>query len=986
MLTEVIVYFLLNSLIKTEKITLLSKTDSILPNNYHNYSIDIKNLKLDDYMSLIKSILSIKVTTTSSYPNPLILLTKINSVPTKTKYDKIDFNGIFSNQKYIYNIQYSPCEIVKENIINIGVFGQQETSYSIEVYILDSEDFKITCPEFSNSSIRLNLKNNYTGMEIAVNGFYQFGGISYDGSLVNNDLYYLDSSSKWNYIDTYGEKPNARYGMIMIAFDQQRYLLVLGGKDKNNQYINDIWVYDIEDNTWLKIGDDQNIVNFPKDRFLANGINNKNHGMILLYGGMDTKDNNLYIIDISILKEIVRKNKNYEDYKSLLEDLIKKHYITEQNIFPRYGSSLTQIDKDEVLLFGGINSETNATVDHCDIINLTNYDIIRLNYNPEDAPSPRAFHTTERYGPMFILYGGRESNGNVLNDMYKFIIQDKKWIKIKYDEIEYMNYFKEEYFFLTDSYIFKNRERPMIISQKKLNNDILILNFPICSNDLDIKSDKFCLPCHMGYENKANSCKKCEPGTYFSYNKEYSEGRCSLCPRGTYNQYESMSDKSSCLLCPYNTYNDNMGKSKCKNCDYRKSCLIGSTTPNSYYDIDESMIEESNYLNIDNYPEFIDQNNLMKYLSIRNGMIIIFTLTTLVIIILLSCYKCNRDNTIKNLCKIDFIPLTGGTLRKSNGGFITIIYTMLILSLSISFILRYIFWNDIVEISSFENEKSISASTFEVSAEIEIDILGEHIPCLHEKERIRTEYGNCHSKILFYKNGLESLNKDTKLIQCKIMNENQCRILITCEDCKDKINNKDSINIIINDENVYVTLYKWTFKNYWGKTFFTTNKKKGHSFITGIFKANDDIINNRYVFKGNEESSKIYLMFSPVYYDIKNSNEKLNGQRMSLNSYEKGSIRNQYTFNNPSKGVQLDIYFIVNQNGNFVNVKKDISILDFFAFLLGILAGFAFLSRVTKFILESCNFMNYSEDEIKFEKLKEENDDKQIELSNKKEF
>ena len=30
--------------------------------------------------------------------------------------------------------------------------------------------------------------------------------------------------------------------------------------------------------------------------------------------------------------------------------------------------------------------------------------------------------------------------------------------------------------------------------------------------------------------------------------------------------------------------------------------------------------------------------------------------------------------------------------------------------------------------------------------------------------------------------------------------------------------------------------------------------------------------------------------------------------------------------------------------------------------------------------------MNYSEDEIKFEKLKEENDDKQIELWNKKEF
>ena len=216
------------------------------------------------------------------------------------------------------------------------------------------------------------------------------------------------------------------------------------------------------------------------------------------------------------------------------------------------------------------------------------------------------------------------------------------------------------------------------------------------------------------------------------------------------------------------------------------------------------------------------------------------------------------------------------------------------------------------------------------------------------------------------------------------MNENQCRIIFNCEDCKDKINNKDTINLIINDENLYISLYKWTLKNYWDKTFYNINKKIGHSFITGIFKANDDIINNRYVFKGDEKPSKISLMFSPVYYNIQNLNEKLIGQRMSLNSYEKGSIRNQYTFNNPSKGVKLDFYFIVNQNANIVNVKKDISILDFFAFLLGILAGFAFLSRVTKYIFEACDFMNYSEEDIdKFHQLQEENDDKQIELANK---
>ncbi len=64
-----------------------------------------------------------------------------------------------------------------------------------------------------------------------------------------------------------------------------------------------------------------------------------------------------------------------------------------------------------------------------------------------------------------------------------------------------------------------------------------------------------------------------------------------------------------------------------------------------------------------------------------------------------------------------------------------------------------------------------------------------------------------YSKISFLKNGLSFYDEDTKLIKCKIMNENQCRIIFNCEDCKDKINNKDTINLIINDENFYIFHY-----------------------------------------------------------------------------------------------------------------------------------------------------------------------------------
>ena len=281
MIKHIFIYIILITFISSEKIILFSKSTNISINVNHDYSIDLNKIKGDEYHSLRKSILSIEVTSITSYPHPIILLTNINKEAKINNYDKIDVLGIFSNKKYIHNIQYSPCEISKNDIINIKLMCQQSASYTIEIYILKTEDFQINCPEFSNQTVRENLKNNYTGMDITINGLYQFGGISNKDLLLHNDLYYLDNNGKWNYIEVYGIKPSPRHGMFMIAFDSQKFLLVLGGKDIENKYINDLWVYDINDIQWLKIGNYENIVNFPKDRFLANGINNKNHGIIL---------------------------------------------------------------------------------------------------------------------------------------------------------------------------------------------------------------------------------------------------------------------------------------------------------------------------------------------------------------------------------------------------------------------------------------------------------------------------------------------------------------------------------------------------------------------------------------------------------------------------------------------------------------------------------------------------------------------------------
>ena len=122
---------------------------------------------------------------------------------------------------------------------------------------------------------------------------------------------------------------------------------------------------------------------------------------------------------------------------------------------------------------------------------------------------------------------------------------------------------------------------------------------------------------------------------------------------------------------------------------------------------------------------------------------------------------------------------------------------------------------------------------------------------------------------------------------------------------------------------------------------------------------------------------------SPIFYSIKSRDEHLSGYRLSLVGYTQGEVRNEYSFGNESKGVKLLFEFSFNQSRNMVTVKKDISLLDFFAFILGMLAGFSFLSRVSKFIFEKCNVLNYSENnftEFKEEIMKEDN--KNIEMSN----
>ena len=406
----------------------------------------------------------------------------------------------------------------------------------------------------------------------------------------------------------------------------------------------------------------------------------------------------------------------------------------------------------------------------------------------------------------------------------------------------------------------------------------------------------------------------------------------------------------------------------------------------NYLDIKEEDIENSEaFLKYDNYPEFLNQEQVFKNATFTAGLTILFGFALFVSFIIFICYLCNQKPTLTFLYKLDFIPLTGGNIRKSNGGLITIIYSILISSLSIAFILRYFFWNDIIEVSSLDTSKATNRKELKSSIILELDVFGEYLPSIDEndKNKIKKEdyinnttlvEGICSPNIIFGRNGNYSYFDKIRnnYFSCKSINERQCRIKYVHENCETYLKDLNSLNFHINSEKTYVSLYKWVLKNYWDTTLHNANNVKmpGYSMAECIFKANNDITKMKYVFKGDDIPSKISLSLSSIYYSIQ-SDDSFSGHRISFLNYQRNGIKNEYSFNSEDMGVKVDFVFTVSPNSNIINVKKDISLIDFFAFLLGILAGFAFLSRVTKHVLEKCNFLNYSEDDS-FVVLREE--------------
>jgi hypothetical protein len=838
----ILIFYLYSLLVNfsiSEKINILDYSGEIEFSKLKQFQINFKDVKskIPDFFFqhafvsvLVNVTIPLECSKKSNCGQPLRIYGKLNDPPRPEDlyFDKKDDLGTFSAESIIYGFEYSPCKLKVNDTLYLKLSGVEgKANFTLSVNFNYLKNYKVLCPRGEIPPPA----QHFSAVD-TLKGIYQWGG-KLNKSVFDDEIYYSPAKDENNIewmkikLDNKKQSPSQRYGHSMINY--QDYLIVFGGKNTNETSLNDLWIYDINLNSWIEI-DYQISKNIPRKKFLHTGTLIKKYGIILYYGGKDDlSDTNIYILDLKILLNLIKFKKGLLndpefDYLTKVNHLWR--IVPIEDILPRYGLSITSINEKEVLFFGGMDSSGYSTF-RAEILNLDNFSVKILENN---QPISRGFHGIKKYGTILLLYGGKTGSGEVLNDMWKFIINTRKWIKVEEGEKEKEFYlYKSGFSFLSIS----NSDRPIIYNGENRNkenpNEIILVDFEICTSESKLISDYDCLPCEQGYYlNDQKKCTPCSPGNYLKIDEAYTNSKCNKCPAGSFNMFAGQSDMDSCTICPYGFYTFSDGQKTCSTCPNYKICLPGTSQPKQ----DNFLLEKvkSSYQEDTNYPDFTNTNSQLRQIYRESGIIIVSIIMGLMLITLLICYKLKKSKITKCLIYLDFIPLTAGTTKKCSGGLITLIYTILILSLASTFVIRFIYFNEIIEVIPIAYSNS-EQDSLESSLRFNVQIIGNNFNCI-DRDNV------CSSDFSISKNNdLNYFKENIKALQCFVNKEGHCEVSFSCEDCK-TINNNDVIQIHIKAPESYVQLYRWNFESIWSENF---DSMKGQSKIEGIFKPENNI-------------------------------------------------------------------------------------------------------------------------------------------------
>ena len=237
-----------------------------------------------------------------------------------------------------------------------------------------------------------------------------FGG--YNGGQHLGDTWLFDLSNKeWASIGNSlsATAPSARKDFAMTSLGAGKVML-FGGFDGINQYLNDTWVFDDQSNKgWTLIGIPTN-TKAPSSR-ASHAMALLREGIVVLFGGWDGSQelNDTWIF--------------YQSTKTWAT-------LTTQAPPPRDSHAMASLGTGKVVLFGGFDGSQLLGDTWVFNQSTTGWALIEASTNTK-APSPRADHHMTSLGAGKVaLFGGWEYSQQHLFDTWEFDQNNKHWTQL----------------------------------------------------------------------------------------------------------------------------------------------------------------------------------------------------------------------------------------------------------------------------------------------------------------------------------------------------------------------------------------------------------------------------------------------------------------------------------------------------------------------------------------------------------------------------
>ena len=525
-----VIIFLLLSFCVCEQIPLYTNKATIKFAEIQKYQIAINDITMSK-MLVRYSYLSVTVTVNKTPEcvkskmcnQPLRIYGQLNESPEieNIKYDKKDDKGqLLGEDKVIYVFEYSACEYKLTDTLFLKIHGiEGQANYEILVSFINSQNYISICSS-GDFEAPITKEHSLTPNQ---DFFVKFGGRSVLENVPNNNIYLLDANLSWIQKSPKTQIPSARFGHSAFIFGD--FLLIYGGEDGEAKKLNDLWAYSLTGNYWLELIKNGN-ANMPIKKSHVSNIALESHGIVIFFGGIletPIDDKKIYLLNLRILKQIIdykEGNIKIFDYNKAVSNLWENYSLEIQS---RFGHSMIEQD-GFIYLFGGFDINQNM-INGMHIIDLNLMTVETLD-SQSDWPVARVNHGTLSYGSIFIMYGGEKSNGEVLNELWKFDIFRRKWFLIDEPKKE-----TEAYLYRTDFDFIIYKNSPLIYSGFKQSHvyvrEFMSFNFEPCQNDIQNLSSDACLPCAEGtFLTRHNTCQACNKGYYHRHRR--------LCQLGLY--------------------------------------------------------------------------------------------------------------------------------------------------------------------------------------------------------------------------------------------------------------------------------------------------------------------------------------------------------------------------------------------------------------------------------------------------------------------